>query len=357
MAKTVSNSGSFQGMMAEINAGSFHPFYFFEGDESFFIDALCDLIEEKALSPEEKEFNHFVFYGRDVKISDVISQAKRFPMFAERQVVIVREAQDLVDLEEKIEIKIAGKKKEIYVLEEYLNQPVPTTVLVFCHKYGKIDGKVTLAKKVKSFPGYFYAEPLRDYHIPKWIEDYVKAQKIKINSNAAQMLCDYLGSDLSKIANEVSKLKLLLKPGDEISTAMVDANIGITKEFNVFELQKALSSKDVLKAYRIVEYFAANKKENSIYMVLGSLYAYFNRVFLYHVAPEPRSDAALAGVLGINPYFVKDFALAAKNYPLQKMPFIFSSLKDADNRMKGSDGFSLDESEVYQELLFKIFNG
>lgn len=357
MAKTVSNVNSFQGLVAEITAGNFQPFYFFEGDESFFIDALSDLIEEKALSPEEKEFNHFVFYGRDVKISDVISQAKRFPMFAERQVVIVKEAQDLVDLEEKIEIKIAGKKKEIYVLEEYLNQPVPTTVLVFCHKYGKIDGKVTLAKKVKSFPGYYFAESIKDYLVPKWIEDYMKTQKIKIHSDAAQMLSDYLGSDLSKIANEISKLKLLLKPGDEITTALVDANIGITKEFNVFELQKALSAKDVLKAYRIVEYFAANKKDNPIYMVLGNLYTYFNKVFLYHVAPEPRSDFALAGVLGTSPYFVKDYAMAAKNYPLQKMPFIFSSLKDADNRVKGSDGFSLAEIEVYQELLFKIFNG
>jgi DNA polymerase III subunit delta len=357
MAKTGANSNSFQGISSEISSGNFYPIYFFEGDEAFFIDALSDLIEEKALTRDEKEFNFFVFYGRDVKMPDIISQAKRFPMFSERQVIIVKEAQDLEDLETKVEVKIGGKRKEINILEEYLNQPVPTTTLVFCHKYDKIDGKFSMAKKVRNLPGYFSADPLKEYQIPKWIEDYLRLQKIKINSNAAQMLCDYLGSDLSKIANEVSKLKLLLKPGDEITVALVDANIGISKEFNVFELQKALSSKDVLKAYRIVEYFAANKKVNSIFMVLGNLYSYFNKVFLYHVAPEPRSELALAGILGVPPFFVKDFVSAAKNYPLQKIPYIMSSLREADTRLKGSDGFSLDEEEIYQELLFKIFNG
>lgn len=357
MAKTVEGGRSFQAMKSEINSGIFHPVYFLEGTEAFFIDDLSDFIEEKALSKEERDFNLTVVYGRDVKMPDIISQAKRFPMFADRQVVIVREAHFLEDLEDKVDVKFGKKTKEINLLDEYLSQPVPTTVLVFCYKYGKLDGKTTLAKKIKNLPGYFNAEPVKDHLLGKWIEDYLKDQKIKINPRASQMLCEYLGADLSKITNEVSKLKLLLKEGEEISPEMVDANIGVTKDFNVFELHKALSSRDVLKAYRIVEYFAANKKQHSIFMVLGSLYSYFNRIFLYHVAPEPRTESSLAVVIGVPPFAVKEIVAAGKNYPLSKIPYIMTSLREADSRLKGSGDFMLNENEIYQELLFKIFNG
>lgn len=357
MAKTTPGANTYEGLLAEINSGIFHPVYFFEGDEAFFIDALSNLIEEKALTPEEKDFNFSVYYGRDVKMPEIIAQAKRFPMFAERQLVIVREAQDLDDLDSKVNFKFGKKSKDLNLLEEYLAQPVSSTVLVFGYKYGKIEGKLSLSKKLKTLPGYFLAEPLREDRIPIWIENFLKAEKVKINPKAAQMLADYLGNDLSKISNELSKLKLLLKEGQEISTELVNANIGISKEFNVFELQKAISNRDVLKAYRIVEYFAANKKTNPIFMVLGALYTYFNKVFLYHVAPEPRTDAALAGIMGVNPYFVKDYVMAGKNYPLQKIPYIMTSLREADTRLKGSDEFSLNDGQIYQELLFKIFNG
>jgi DNA polymerase-3 subunit delta len=263
----------------------------------------------------------------------------------------------LEDLETKEEVKVGGKRKEINLLEEYLGQPVPSTVLVFCYKDKKVDGKLNLAKKLKSLPGYFLAEPIKESELTRWIEDYVKAKGFKISSKAAQMLADCLGSDLSKVANEVSKLGLLIKPGEEISYDLVEKNIGISKEFNVFELQKAISNRDVLKAYRITSYFAANKKANSIYMVLGFLYGYFSKVFLYHTAPLPKTDSSLAAAMGISPYIVREYANAAKFFPLQKLPFIFSSLREADTRLKGADGFSLKEEEVYQELLFKIFNG
>ena len=286
-------------ILNEIHQKQFAPIYFLTGDEPYFIDMISDTIENEALDEADRAFNQIVVYGRDVDVETIANHARSFPMMGDRMVVIVKEAQDVKDLEK---------------FEPYLDTIPKTTLLVFVYKYKKFDKRKTLAKKIDKMGVWFESKALRDYNIPGWIQSYLKGKGYSISPKATQMLADYLGTDLHKVANELKKLTIALPKNKSIDDADVERNIGISKDFNVFELQNAIGNRDVLKANRIVNYFGDNTKENPLLVTAISLYGFFAKLIKLHHTQD-KSQGNLASVLGVAPYFVRDYQTAARNYP------------------------------------------
>lgn len=321
------------------------------GDEPYFIDMISDYIEQHVLDESEKEFNQTVLYGRDVTTADIISTAKRFPMMSEYQVVIVKEAQDTKDLIKKEKEDKKDKQKPMF--EAYLENPLSSTILVFCHKYKSIDKRTAVAKLIDKNAVLFESKKIYDNQVPDWINNYLKGKEYSVSPKACQLLTEYLGTSLSKISNELDKLMINLPPKSEISAEHVQANIGISKDYNVFELQTSIGKKEVLKANRIINYFAANPKDNPMVVTISSLYGYFCKLLTYHFLTDKKGAAA---ALGVHPFFVKDYELAAKNYSVGKLKSIFSYLRDYDLKSKGVDAGSATEGELLKELVFKILH-
>jgi DNA polymerase-3 subunit delta len=350
----------FNEIMLDLKRKIYKPVYFLHGEESYFIDEISSYIEQHVLDETEKGFNQTIVYGRDTDLASIISLAKGFPMMGERQVVIVKEAQTLRELSRasaegeapKESKKSSGEKNPLVA---YLEQPQPSTILVFCHKYKKIDARSSMAKALAKQAVLFESKKLYDNKIPDWIISYAKDKKYSIAPRAAALLSEYLGNDLSKIVNEMGKLSISLPEGSEITIDHIQQNIGISKEFNVFELQGALGKKDVLKSMRIAQHFASNPKNNPLVVTNASLYNYFQKVLLYHFTPD-KSRGAVAGALGVNPFFVQDYETAARNYGTSKLKNIFSYLRECDVRSKGVDNASTEEGELLKELVFKILH-
>lgn len=353
MAKTAGKT--FDELVKEIRDGKFSPVYFLEGEEPFFIDAVANLIESTAIPEGSKEFNQNILYGKETDIQTVLSEARRFPVFAERQLILVREAQEMRNLDKKVTVKLSGKEQEINYLEQYLDRPVESTILVFCYKYKSVDKRTGLAKALQSKAVYFQSNKLYADKLPGWISSLAVLKKTRIQAQAAQLMAEHLGNDLSRISNEIDKLLISIPAGKEISTEDVMTNIGISKEFNVFELQQALSDRNVLKAHRIGAYFANNQRDNPIFMVLGSLASYFTRILIFH-SMQGRSDAELAQAIGISPYFLKDYRKAAQVFPRNKAEEIIGYLRDADMKAKGSAGIAIEHDDLYKELIFRIMH-
>jgi DNA polymerase-3 subunit delta len=335
--------------------------YFLHGEEPYFIDEISDYIEKNVLDETEKGFNQTVLYGKDTDLSNVISLAKGFPMMGERQVIIVKEAQTLKEFarksaedggSEEKEDKKGGSKNPLAI---YLENPQPSTILVFCHKYKKIDSRTSLAKQIAKQAVLFESKKMYDDKLPTWIMGYVKDKKYAISPPAAALLANHLGNDLAKIVNELGKLFISLPEGTEILPDHIQQNIGISKDFNVFELQDALAKKDILRANRIVQYFAANPKDNPLILTTASLYGYFHKILLYHFTPD-KSRGAIASALGVNPFFVSGYETAARNYNTGKLKNIFSYLRECDVRSKGVDNVSTEDGELLKELVFKILH-
>lgn len=323
----------------DIKSGKIKPLYLLTGEEPFFIDFLSDFIESNILTEDEKAFNQMVLYGNDVSIDDIISQAKRYPMMAERQVVIVKEAQELY--------------RTIENLEPYCKNPQPTTVLVICYKYKKIDKRKALYKAFKANGVILDEKKLYENKIPDWISKMLAAKGYKIVPKAALMLVEFLGNDLSKIKNELDKLTQIIPPSQTITPELVEENIGISKDFNNFELQNAISSGDIQKAFRIINYFAQNPKDNPVVMTLALLYSFFSKVLKYHALTN-KSQAA--SVLGVAPFFVKDYQQAASRYPMKKVSGIIAKLRDIDMKSKGVGAANVNPGDLLKELLAEIFN-
>ena len=341
----------FNTIMSDLKQKKYQPVYFLMGDEPYFIDMISDHIEQHVLDESEKEFNQTVLYGRDITTADVIGAAKRFPMMSEYQVVIVKEAQDIKDLIKKE--KEDKKDKQKGVFETYLENPLPSTVLVFCYKYKTIDKRTAIAKQIDKTAVLFESKKLYDNQVPDWINNYLKAKEYTINQRAAGLLAEYLGTGLSKISNELDKLIINLPPRAEITAEHIQANIGISKDYNVFELQTVIGKKEVLKANRIINYFAANPKDNPMVVTISSLYGYFCKILTYHFLADKKTAAS---ALGVHPFFVKDYELAAKNYSVGKLKSIFSYLRDYDLKSEGVDSGSATEGELLKELVFKILH-
>ncbi|NMM48411.1 DNA polymerase III subunit delta [Marinigracilibium pacificum] len=333
-------------IIEELNKGTYHPVYFLQGDEPFYIDMITEYIEKNALEESQRGFNQMVFYGKDVDVNTIITNAGRFPMMSDRQVVIIKEAQDVPDLQ---------KEQGIKLMENYIKNPQPSTILVFAHKHKTLDGRKSLAKSLDKYATLVSVKKLYDNQVPDWIEKYVSGQGYKINQKATIMLSDFIGNDLSRLSNEINKILINLKEGDTIDEDHIQKNVGISKDFNIFELQKALSTRNVVKANRIVQYFAANTKSHPIIPALAVLTGYYSKLLQIH-HKQAYSEKAVGGIIKIfNPYVQKEYLSAARNYPPQKVIENLGHLFNADLASKGV-GASIEEKELWKELIYKLMH-
>lgn len=324
------------------------PLYMLHGEEPFFIDEVSNYIEHQLLSVAERGFNQTVFYGKDTDVMSVLNAAKRYPMMADYQIVLVKEAQDMKWGSDD------DNKKHINPLLAYLENPLKSTILVFCYKYGKFDKRKKTYKAIDKNGLIFESSPLYDNKIPAFVETFVGTKNYKIQPQASVLLAEYLGNDLSKIANELEKLMLNVAAGQEITTQHIQDNIGISKEYNVFELQSALSRRDVVKANQIINYFEANPKSNPFVVVLGNLNNYFTKVLRYQYVAD-KSPQNVAKELGVNPFFVKDYEQAGRAFNFSKTMQIVGLLREYDLKSKGVNS-TADDGDLMKELIFKILH-
>lgn len=331
---------TFEQILSDIHNKKYAPIYFLMGEEPYFIDVISDTIEEEVLDETEKAFNQIVVYGRDVDIDMVATHAKSFSMMGGYMVVIVKEAQDLKNIED---------------FEKYLDVIPPTTILVFDYKYKKLDKRRALAKKIDKMGVLFESKKLYENNIPGWIQSYLAEKGYSITPKATQMLTDFLGTDLHKVRNELDKLIIALPKSKKIDDADVEYNIGISKDYNVFELQNAIGRRDVLKANQIVNYFGDNGKDNPLLVTAISLYGYFTKILKVHYASDP-SQNALATALGVNPYFVRDYQLAARNFSIGDCVRCISILREFDLKSKGYNSGEVSEKDLYREMVFKLLH-
>jgi len=335
-------------LLKDLKNRMYKPLYMLHGEEPYYIDLVSSFVEHKILPDAEKGFNQTVFYGKDTDIMSVLNASKRYPMMADYQVVLVKEAQDMKWGNDDAD------KKGINPLLSYLENPLPSTILVFCYKYGKFDKRKKTYKAIEKNGVIFESAPLYDSKVPGWIDDFIGDKGYKINQQATLMLAEYLGNDLSKIANELEKLMLNVPAGQEITLKHIQDNIGISKEYNVFELQAALGKKDAFKANQIINYFEANPKANPLVLVLGNLNNFFSKVLVYHYVKD-KTPQNLARELGVSPYFIKDYEQAARSYNYGKTMQIISYLREYDVKSKGVDS-TTDSGGLMKELVFKILH-
>ena len=325
-------------IIKEIKAGQIKPIYFLMGDEPYYIDKLSEFIENNILPEENRGFDQMVLYGKDVTMTDVIAAAKRYPMMAERQVIIVREAQELV--------------RSINELAPYVDNPQPTTTLVFCYKKDKLDGKLKVTKALTQKEYIFTSKKKYENEVAKWMIGVLKTKKLTIAPQAAALLIEFLGTDLTRIASELDKLAIILKPGDEITVDIIEKNIGFSKEYNNFELINAINTSDVQKAFRIIQHFSKDPSSNPVLLTVSALYGHFKKIMTYHALAD-KSKAA--SVLKINPYFVKDIELGAKKFPMKSVSKVIAHLHLMDVKSKGVNAGSISHQDLLKETVLGIF--
>jgi DNA polymerase III subunit delta len=332
---------TYEEIIAGLKNRIFKPVYFLAGEEPYYIDLIVNYIENNILPEEEKAFNQIIVYGDDTNISAIIDTARRFPMMSSHQVVIIKEAQSL---------------KKIEDLAVYLEKPLLSTILVFSYKYKTIDKRTKLYKVLESHGVYFESARVRDYLIPAWIERYLMTKGIKTDPSASAMLTEYLGTDLHKIVNELDKLIITLPAGKPmITTALIEKNIGISKDYNNFELMKAIGEKNILKANMIINYFANNPKDNPITLSIASLFGFFSKLLTYHYITD-KSKNNVAAVLKVNPFFVKDYETSATKYNVAKTVQIISILRTFDMRSKGYGDIGTEPGDLMKEMVYRILH-
>lgn len=336
----------YEEIIRDVNAKKYAPVYFLQGEETFFIDSITKAIEENALDDSQKSFNQVVLYGKDVNLSDVMGAAKRYPMMGDRQVVIVKEAQEMRDW---------NKEAMQSLVINYLENPLPSTILVFGYKYKSMDKRTKIGKALEKHTVLLNAKKMYDDKVPAWIKGYCNARKVKIDDDAVMMLSENIGNNLQRLANEVEKLLLNVAKNESINAQMVHRYVGISKDYNIFELQKALSHMNKLKALKIVDYFAANPGNNPLVLTIYSLFSYFSKLLLIHHASD-KNERAIAGAIGVSPYFVREYMMAARNYPVGKVVQNIKALQDADLQSKGIGYATKKDGPVLQELVYKLMN-
>ncbi|RLD56624.1 MAG: DNA polymerase III subunit delta [Bacteroidetes bacterium] len=331
---------TFDQIIGDLKNKIYRPVYFLYGEEPYYIDEISNFIENTVLTDIEKEFNQTIIYGRDTNVNAIISNAKRFPMMANYQVVIIKEAQYVDKIEE---------------LGSYIENPLGSTLLVINYKYKKIDKRKSIYKKITKKGILFESPKVYENKIPGWISNYVGKKGYSITPKASIMLTEFLGTNLSKIVNEIGKLVINIPENSQIDDVLIEKNIGISKDFNIFELQKALGTKNILKANQIAHYFAANPKDNPLVKTIVLLFGYFSKLLIYQQLKD-KSNRNAASELGVNPFFVKDYQTAARYYSFQKLTRIISYLKEYDLKSKGVGSVSATDGELLKELLFKILH-
>lgn len=336
-------------IISDLKVRKFKPLYLLHGEEPYYIDQIVAYMEDHVLGDMEKGFNQTVLYGKDTDMATILNAAKRYPMMSDYQLIIVKEAQDL-----KWGKETEGAGKETDVILNYFEKPLPSTILVLAYKYANFDKRKKIYKAIAVNGVVFQSDPVRDYKLMPWIEEHIKEKGYRIAPPAAALMAEYLGTDLSKIANEVDKLCLNIDKNTIIQTDDIQKNIGISKEYNVFELQKALASRNIVKCNQIVNYFAANPKANPMVMILANLGSYFTKILKYHYLSN-KNDAAKE--LGVNPYFVKDYENAGRTFSLVKTFDIISLLREYDLKSKGVESTgNTGDGELLRELLFRILH-
>jgi DNA polymerase III subunit delta len=332
----------FEQIIQELKKKIYHPVYFLTGEEAYYIDLVSDYIENNVLTDAEKGFNQTIFYGRDSDPLSVMESARRFPMMANQQVIIVKEAQDWKNME---------------AFQKYLHAPSKTTILVVNYKYKKVDGRTELSKLLKKNALIFESKKLRDYQIPQWVDKYVKENGFSISTQATQMLADFLGENLSKVVNELKKLFILVPKGTTITPDHIEKNIGISKDFNPFELTSALGNRDVLKANRIINYFAANPASNPMPVTITVLYSYFTRLFRYHFLPNKSESEVMKQLKIPFPNIARKTIEEARRYTPTKLFEIIGILREFDMKSKGLESSGeVTQSDLYKELIYKILH-
>lgn len=331
---------SAESIISDIKKGEIRPIYFLQGEETYFIDLVSNYIEATVLTDAEKSFNQVTFYGKDSDVHAIVDTAQRYPMMAERQVVLLKEAQALKGFDQ---------------LLTYIESPPPTTVLVISYKYKFLDKRTKVAKALAKHAVCLDAKKLYENQIPDWIAKFLSQRQYQIDPKAATLLVEFLGTDLSKISNELNKLSLIFKEGHKITAEDIEKNIGISKDYNMFELNNAITHKNVLKANRIVNYFIDNPKAGPLPAVIGMLYNYFTKVYLLH-HNNTMDDRQLAVALKVSPFFVKDYKKAARSYPVSKTERIFALLQDYDLKSKGVNPSVTTDNNLLKELIFKILH-
>ncbi|WP_422860043.1 DNA polymerase III subunit delta [Flagellimonas sp. S174] len=326
-------------IVAEIDNKTPKPLYFLMGDEPYYIDKISQYISNNTLSEDEKGFNQMVLYGKETNIEEIVANAKRFPMMADRQVVIVKEAQHL--------------SRTIENLVRYAENPQPSTVLVFCYKYKKLDKRKKLYKAIQKNGELYESKKLYENQVGEWIRRTLSGKMYSISPKASALLVEFLGTDLSKINNELSKLMTIIPKTMEITPDIIEEHIGFSKDFNNFELKKAVGEKNIEKASRIIDYFSNNQKENPFVVTIATLNNFFIQLLQYHGLTD-RSPNTVSKTLGVNPYFVNEYAIAAKNYPMKRVSLIISGLRELDLKSKGVGAQNMGQADLLKELLIKF---
>ena len=339
----------FKAILKELKAGTFHPVYFLHGMEAFFIDQVTDYIEANALTEAEKAFNLTIAYGKEVDHLAIVDAARRYPMMAQRQVVILKEAQEM---------------KELAKLQAYIEQPANTTILVIAHKHKRFNTNSKFGKSVKQHAVLMEAKPLYDNQVPDWISTYLKSKKLSIQPKAASLVAEYLGTNLSKVANELEKLAINLPAGTEINDKHIEEQIGISREYNVFELQRAIGTKDLKKANRIINYFAANPKKGPMVMVVSSLYNYFNKIYQLSFLGNASERDVMSTLKLRSAYFLKEYKLAARNFNRPRAEIVLSLLarirsKSQRRRLQCQPrpGRGIDAGNGLEDIAYLVVNG
>lgn len=332
---------TYESILADLKKRIYKPVYFLAGEEPYYIDIISKYIEENVLDTSEKDFNQNIVYGDDTTVAGIIELSRRFPMMANHQVIIVREAQSVRKIEE---------------LVVYTENPLNSTILVINYKYKTLDKRTKLYKSLETKGVYFESPRLRDYQMPGWINQYLMSRGVKIEPDAGSLLTEYLGTDLGKVVNELDKLIISLPASKPvISINLIEKNIGISKDFNNFELQKAIGEKNIEKANRIIRYFADNPKDNPITLTITSLFTYFSKVLMYHSLKD-KTKNTVAAALKINPYFVREYETAARNFDLSKTAGVISLLRVFDMKSKGVGDAGTPQGDLLKELVFKILH-
>ena len=335
---------SFDSIMSDLRGRKFSPVYYLMGDEPYYIDLISDYIAEHVLQPEERDFNQTILFGSDVNASQIADAARRYPMMSEYQVLIVKEAQNIKNTE---------------ALEKYFKQPMPSTILVMCHKNGSIDGrKREYVKTIQACGVLFESKKLRDRDLPVFIENYLKKRNVSIDNKSTQIIADSIGADLSRLASELDKVVLSLPEEDRrVTPQVVEDQIGVSKEFNGFELRDAIVNRNVFKANQIIKYFDDNPKAGSIYSFLPMLFNYFQNLMIAYYAPNNKSQEGVAEWLELrNSWAAKDFMTGMRNYSGMKVMQIIGKIREIDAKSKGLDNPNTPPGELMKELIFYILH-
>lgn len=331
-------------ILSDIKAKRFKPVYLLHGDEPYYIDLISDALENRVIDETHKGFDQSIYYGKDISITDLVNACRRYPMMAQYQVVIVKEAQDL------------KWKSEEDILLKYIENLTPTTILVLAYKYSKFDKRKKIYKSIAKVGGLLESNKLYDNKMSDWIDSYVREKGSRIHPHAATLVADFLGTNLSKVANELDKLLLNIGSQKEVSLKDIEENIGISKDFNVFEFTSALGKKDAYKAIQIVDYFSANPRANPIPPMVGMVGNYFTRLLKYHYLPN-KSPQVAAKDLGVHPFFMKEYEVAAMNYNKWQVYNVLHQLKEYDLKFKGvNTGPLTTDADILKEMVFKILS-